>query len=72
MNIKNTIVLPDGTVEEREIEVDDNYFDTSAPEPVDPITALQEQVSELISAQQDTDALAIDSLFRVTLLELGL
>jgi len=57
MIIQDTIILPDGTVEVRDIEVADNYFDPPAePEP---------------STENDLMNLSIDHEYRLTLLELG-
>lgn len=48
MKITDTIAKADGTIEQREIEVPEDYFETPALDPeVDPITDLQRQVSDL-------------------------
>lgn len=41
------------------------------PVPVETEPAVQDDVTELWAAQNDTDALAVDQEYRLTLLELG-
>jgi hypothetical protein len=54
MIIQDTIIKSDGTVETREIEVADNYFDAPPEPPIDDITALQLAIAELAEAQEAT------------------
>lgn len=54
MIIQDTIIKSDGTVETRDIEVADNYFDAPSEPPIDELTLIQLAIAELAEAQEAT------------------
>lgn len=70
MIIQETFIKADGTVELREIEVAENYFDPPAEPKIDDITAIQLAVAELAEAQaadQTANELALAELAEIVL-----